>query len=227
MSRSYGNLLVVGLLIIAALTGWGIVNAIREASQRVTAPAAGAATQVQQFFNPTPTIYPDSVTVVRQVRSLARLETVQYTLEKVIVAEQGQGLLGPLFGDRLLFVAHGQVIAGVDLSKLQPSDVTVSPDDGQVTVILPAAEIFVSRLDNEKSYVYDRQTGLLTKGDVKLEALARQTAEEQIRQGALEDGILNVAQSNAAIVVERLLRTLRFADVIIVVATPQPPTPQP
>lgn len=226
MSRSYGNLLVIGLLIIAAFTGWGIVNAIREASQRVTAPAAGAATQVQQLFNPTPTIYPDSVTVVRQIRSLARLETAQYTLEKVIAAEQGQGLLGPLFGDRLLFVAHGQVIAGVDLSKLQPNDVTVSPD-GRVTIILPAAEIFVSRLDNEKSYVYDRDTGLLTKGDVNLESLARQTAEQELRRGALEDGILNIAQSNAANVVERLLRTLRFTDVIIVVATPQPPTPPP
>jgi hypothetical protein len=118
------------------------------------------------------------------------------------------------------------VIAGVDLSKLQPSDVTISPE-GRVTVILPAAEVFVSRLDNEKSYVYDRDTGLLTKGDVNLESLARQSAEQELRRGALEDGILNIAQSNASNVLDRLLRTLRFTDVVIVVATPMPPTPQP
>lgn len=213
-------MLILGLLIIAAFTGWGIVNAIREASQQAVAPSVGIATQVQQFFNPTPTIYPDSVTVVKQVQTLARLETAQYTLEKVIRAETGQDL-APLFGDRLLFVAHGDVIAGVDLSKLQPSDVLVGPD-GQVTVIMPAAEIFVVALDNDKSYVYDRQTGLFTKGDVNLETLARQSAEAELEKAAREDGILNLAQSNAGNVIDRLLRTLRFTNVTIVVATPTP-----
>jgi hypothetical protein len=220
MSKSWSNLLILGLLIIAAFTGWGIVNAIREASQQAVAPSVGIATQVQQFFNPTPTIYPDSVTVVKQVQTLARLETAQYTLEKVIRAETGQDL-APLFGDRLLFVAHGDVIAGVDLSKLQPSDVLVGPD-GQVTVIMPAAEIFVVALDNDKSYVYDRQTGLFTKGDVNLETLARQSAEAELEKAAREDGILNLAQSNAGNVIDRLLRTLRFTNVTIVVATPTP-----
>lgn len=221
MSKSYGNLLVIGLLVIAAFTGWGIVNALREASQQAIAPSASVATQVQQFFNPTPTIYPAGATVVRQIQSLARLETAQYTLEKVIAAESGQGALGGLFGDKLLFVAHGEVIAGVDLSQLQANDVTVS-SDGRVTIILPAAEVFVSSLNNEKSYVYDRQTGLFTKGDINLESVARQAAEDQLRQGALEDGILNLAQSNANNVIDRLLRTLNFTEVYIVTATPTP-----
>ncbi len=226
MSRSWSNFLVLGLLVIAALTGWGILNAIREASQQAVAPSVGIATQVQQLFNPTPTIYPDSVTVVKQVRSLARLESAQYTIEKVITAETGQGTLGSLFGDRLLFVAHGDVIAGVDLSKLQPSDVVVNPD-GSVTIILPAPEIFVASLDNQKSYVYDRQTGLLTKGDTNLETLARQAAENEIRKGAIEGGVLNLAQSNAENFVEKFLRSLRFTEVVIVRATPVPPTPAP
>jgi len=221
MSKSYGNLLVIGLLVIAAFTGWGIVNALREASQQAVAPSVGMATQVQQFFNPTPTIYPNGATVVRQIQSLARLETAQYTLEKVIAAETGQGALSGLFGDKLLFVAHGEVIAGVDLSQLQPNDVVVSPE-GRVTIIMPAAEVFISRLDNEKSYVYDRQTGLFTKGDINLESVARQAAEDQLRQGALEDGILNLAQSNANNVIDRLLRTLNFTEVYIVTATPTP-----
>lgn len=221
MSKSYGNLLVIGLLVIAAFTGWGIVNALREASQQAVAPSASVATQVQQFFNPTPTIYPAGATVVRQIQSLARLETAQYTLEKVIAAESGQGALGALFGDKLLFVAHGEVIAGVDLSQLQANDVTVSAE-GRVTIILPAAEVFVSSLNNEKSYVYDRQTGLFTKGDINLESVARQAAEDQLRQGALEDGILNLAQSNANNVIDRLLRTLNFTEVYIVTATPTP-----
>ncbi len=157
---------------------------------------------------------------MQQVRSLSRLETAQYTIEKVITAETGQGALGALFGDRLIFVAHGQVIAGVDLSKLRGSDVVVSPA-GEVTIIMPAAEIFVTSLDNNKSYVYDRQTGLLTKGDQNLETQARQVAQQQIEQGALEDGILRLAQDNAASYLERLLRSLGFKSVVFVQATPE------
>lgn len=221
MSRWFANLLVVGLLIIAALTGWALVSSVRQGVQSITGPSNGIATEVVAIFSPTATIYPDSVTVVRSVQSLARLESVQYSIEKVIRAETGQGIFGPLLGDRLLFVAHGDVIAGVDLAKLGPNDVLVSTD-GRVTIVVPAAEIFVTRLDNEKSYVYERATGLFTKGDITLESQARQVAEDEIRNGALEDGILNTAQSNANVVLERLLRSLGFTDVVIVVATPVP-----
>src|SRR5207253_7895139 len=130
---------------------------------------------VDQLLHPTAVVYPDPVSVIVEVRSLSRLETAQYTIEKVITAETGQGLLGGLFGDRLLLVAHGQVIAGVDLNRVQAGDVTVSPE-GVVTMIVQAAEVFVATLDNDKAYVYDRQTGLLTTGDVALETQAREVA---------------------------------------------------
>ncbi len=219
MSKSWTNLLIIGLLIITALTGWGIVDAVRKATRGPATVSGGLATQVQQLINPTPTIYPDPVTVVLQVRALARLETTQYTIEKVVTAETGQGALAPLFGDRLLFVAHGEVIAGVDLSKLAERDVIVS-SDGQVTLILPAAEVFVATLDNEKSYVYDRQTGVFTHGDIHLESQARQVAEQEIERAALEDGILNTAQTNAQAFIERLLTSLRFKSVQVILATP-------
>jgi hypothetical protein len=220
MSRNLAWVLVGGLLLIAGLSGWAIVNTVRGMTSGTTAVTGGLATQVQQILHPTPTIYPDPVTVVQQVRSLSRLETAQYTIEKVITAETGQGALAALFGDRLIFVAHGQVIAGVDLSKLRGGDVVVSPA-GEVTIIVPAAEIFVTSLDNNKSYVYDRQTGLLTKGDQNLETQARQVAQQQIEQGALEDGILKLAQDNAASYLERLLRSLGFTSVVFVQATPE------
>ena len=219
MSKSWTNLLIIGLLIIAALTGWGLVDAVRQATRPSTAITGGLATQVQQLIHPTPTIYPNPVTVVLQVRSLARLETAQYTIEKVVTAETGQGALAGLFGDRLLFVAHGEVIAGVDLSQLAERDVLVSPD-GRVTLVMPAAEVFVATLDNEKSYVYDRQTGVFTHGDVNLETQARQVAEQEIEKGALEGGILKTAQTNAEAFLERLLLSLGFTSVQIIQATP-------
>ncbi len=202
---------------------WDIWGALRSMEHQVGAlrhPVGALGTQVAQVLHPTPTVLPDPVTVVHEVRSLARLETVQYTVEKVVTAETNQGSLGFLFGDRLLFVAHGVVIAGVDLEKLTPQDLQVR--DGALYVRLPPAEIFVATLDNEKSYIYDRDTGLLTKGNLNLETAARRAAEEAIRQGALDDGILEVAQRNAEAYLERFLRSLGFAEVIFLEPRPRP-----
>jgi hypothetical protein len=176
-----------------------------------------------ELLNPTPTILPNPITIIHDVRSLARLETIQYTLEKVITAETGQNELRFLFGDRLLFVAHGVVIAGVDLSRMRPQDMWVEGD--VLFVRMPAAEVFVATLDNEKSYVYDRETGLLSKGDTNLETNARVVAEQEILKAAMEDGILVQAQQNAESYMSRMLLGLGFADVIFVESNTATPTP--
>jgi hypothetical protein len=210
--------LVLGILLILTLTGVGVVAALRAGASRVLQPvsdlSSGVGTQVAQVLNPTPTVLPNPQTIVYQIRTLAKLETIQYSIEKVITAETGQGVLSPLFGDRLLFVAHGYVIAGIDMKKLLPGDMSV--EEGILYVELPPAEIFMATLDNDKSYVYDRETGILTQGDVNLETLARQAAEDEIREAALEDGILEQAQANAEAYLYRLLRSLGFVDVIFV-----------
>ncbi len=169
-------------------------------------------TQVSKLLNPTPTVLPDPVTIIREVQSLARLETIQYSVEKVITAEINQGVFGPLFGDRLLFVAQGYVIAGVDLAEVDEQDLRLENDILYVT--LPEAEVFVATLNNEDSYVYDRETGVLRKSDPDLETAARQAAEQEILKAAVDDGILQQAQQNAEVYLERLFNTLGYLQVI-------------
>jgi hypothetical protein len=166
---------------------------------------------VAGLLHPTPTILPDPVTIIRQVQSLARLETIQYSVEKVITAEVNQGVFGPLFGDKLLLVAHGNVIAGIDLNKLGVMDLGLEGD--VLKVRLPGAEVFSATLDNQQSYIYDRTTGLLTKGDPGLETAARQAAEQEILKAAETDGILELAMQNAKVYLERLFNTLGYLKV--------------
>lgn len=231
MRKTLVVVLIVVLLLITAGSVWAAVVAVQRTTQPIANMTGDLGTQVAQVLNPTPTIRPDPVTIVREVRSLARLETIQYTVEKVITAESGQGPFGFLFGDRLLLVAHGTVIAGVDLGQVGPEDVWLD-EEGRVYLRLPEAELFVATLDNETTYVYDRDTGLLNQGSVDLESEARRAAEEEIRQAAIEDGILEQARVNAESFLYRFLRSLEFRDVIFVGpdATPPPtstPTPQP
>ena len=176
--------------------------------------------QIEEILHPTPTIIPDPVTIVLQVRNLSRLETASYTIEKVITAESGQGPLGFLFGDQLILVAHGQVIAGVDLGKMAEDAIIITPD-GAVIVTLPPAEVLVATLNNQESYVFDRDTGLAGMNPA-LETAARQAAEEEILNAALEDGILEMAQRNAETYVRNLILTLGFSEIVFTEPAPFP-----
>lgn len=218
---------ILGLVLIVYL--FLILFFVKQTTDRILSPLEQSnqslGTQVAQLLHPTPTILPDPVTIIHEVRSLARLETIEYTVEKVITAETGQEL-AVLFGDRLLFIAYGRVIAGVDLSKLTPQDLYMQ--NGALHVRLPSTEVFVATLDNEKSYVYDRETGLLTHGDETLETKARQVAEGEILRSAIADGILDRAGENAESYLESLLRNLGYQEIVFErgpVLTPTPPAP--
>ncbi len=199
---------IIGSLVFLTLS---VTRAIDTAISPVQRANTALSTQVFGLLNPTPTIIPDPVTIIREVQSLARLETIQYSVEKVITAEVNQGVFGPLFGDRLLFVAHGYVIAGIDLAQISAEDLRL--EDGILVVSLPDAEVFVATLNNENSYIYDRNTGVFRRSDPNLETAARQAAEQEILDGAIEDGILLQAQQNAEYFLERLLNSLGYAKV--------------
>ena len=216
-------LAILILVIVAGMVFfWQSMQQAQKAIQPVSDMTNNLGTEVAKILNPTPTIIPDPVTIIRSVRDLARLETIQYSVEKVITAESGQGPFGFLFGDRLLLVAHGTVIAGVDLEKLSPKDVWI--EDQVLYVRLPEAEVFIASLDNEQSYIYDRDLGYLTKGNAELETEARRAAETEILNAALEDGILAQAQQNGENYLARLFIQIGYPEVIFVneVSTPQP-----
>ncbi|NMC11273.1 MAG: DUF4230 domain-containing protein [Chloroflexi bacterium] len=217
--------LVIGLLLIIGVMVFSGLYMVRESMQRaeqairpVSDLTSNVATQVAQVLHPTPTVLPDPVTIIHSVRSMARLETIQYTVEKIITAETGQGSFGFLFGDKLILVAHGIVIAGIDLEKITADDMWLQK--GVLYVKLPDAEVFVATLDNSKSYIYNRETGILTHGSVDLETTARRAAEEEIKKAAITDGILAQADTNAKLYLERLFLQLGYPDVIFIDSTP-------
>jgi hypothetical protein len=230
MKETRAWILVIGFLAIGAYLAFSVVNSVnrmvgsvKDTTENAINPinemTGGLATQVSQFLNPTPTVLPDPVVVIRSIRTLSRLETIQYTIEIVVTADKGQGSLEFLFGDELIFVAHGEVIAGVDLGKLEINDLWW--DSGILYVRLPEPEILSARIDNDKSYIFDREKGLFTKGDIHLETVARQVAEREIEKTALEDGILDLARVNAESFLFRLLHSLDISEIIFVLPEPQ------
>ncbi len=210
------------LAVILVILTWVAFTALNKSISNALNPLKQAnqslSTQIANLLHPTPTIIPDPITIIHEVRGLARLETIQYSVEKIITAEIGGGIFEFLNKDRLLLVAHGTVIAGVDLEKLTPDDLWLT--NSVLNVRLPAAEIFIASLDNEKSYIFDRETSILRQSDPNLETLARQSAEQEIRKSAIEDGILEIAQRNAESYLSRLFLALGYADVIFMEPAP-------
>lgn len=155
--------------------------------------------------------------VVLAVRDLARLETAEYHIERIVDLRERRSLLFGLIKtqDAILFVAVGQVTAGVDLGELTEADVKVDQASGIAEVRLPAPMVFSTRLDNDRSWVYARTTDALARRHEDLETRARQEAQRTLEQAALAGGILERAQENAERTVAAFVRSLGYTTVTI------------
>jgi len=148
-------------------------------------------------------------TVVMEVRRLSRLESVSFTMDKMVSGDREGRLLPPfLTGDRIMLEVHGEAIAGVDLGRLAAGDVQVN--EHTVRIHLPPAQLFTVTLDDQKTHVYSRTTGILVPVDPALEGEVREQAVENLRQSALSAGILSKAHQDACATVTKLLLGLGF-----------------
>jgi hypothetical protein len=158
--------------------------------------------------------------VVEHIQALNKLETVVYSLDTVVENSKSSPVLpDALAGDKILLMVHGQVIAGIDLSRLKPEDVRIDPPDlngtpsRSIHVNLPPSEIFSVSLDNAKTKVFARETGLLVPADQNLESDTRAKAQQELQAAALSDGILDAARKNARANLQLLLLSLGFSKV--------------
>jgi Protein of unknown function (DUF4230) len=150
--------------------------------------------------------------IVRQIRELQRLETVVFTMDKIVSGGYENRVLPRLLaGDRLLLIVYGDVTAGVDLGRVDASAVNI--DGASVRLALPPSEVFSTRIDNDRTRVYSRETGLFSSVDPNLESEVRREAERQVRQAALDGGILRSATANAATTLKSFLQGLGFERV--------------
>jgi hypothetical protein len=154
------------------------------------------------------------VAVIKEIRNLQRLETASFTIEKIIDGgTSGNVFQQLLFGDRILLIAHGQVIAGFDLSQISEKDVVIS--DKSLRLTLPKPQVLVTTLDNTQTRVYDRTRGILNPGDKDLESKAREAAQNSITDAACKGDILKQASDNARKQLTALLSALGFTQITI------------
>ncbi|MFN0066511.1 MAG: DUF4230 domain-containing protein [Limisphaerales bacterium] len=188
MSRGFqGWLLPVAAALLAGLV-------LGLATSRVLRPGGGPAR-------------PGTAVLLKEIQGLGELVTVKYVIEQVVVTEDPAW-----YGDsRVILLAHGVVKAGMDLVDFTESDLDA---DGDVLRIrLPRFRITDVYLDDHRTQVIERTTGLLRRFDKGLEQEARQEAVLTFRSTALKGGILREAEAQAQAQLGALGRRMGFARV--------------
>jgi len=137
---------------------------------------------------------------------------VEYT---TVVKGDDRGWLNWAAGDRIEMFAVARIGAGVDLDAIEEGDLLV--DEGRVVLRLPAAKLTYVSVDNEATHVYNRDTGVFTKGNPDLERSARLAAEELLTAQAIEQGILEMAEQRAVSILTDLIISLGYTEVDVVV----------
>lgn len=201
---SWAAITVVVLAAFGVLAIWGV----RSVMDVIPTPA-----DLAEALEPEPyeEIGPIVVTSIRDLANLTTVEMVEYT-----IVEKGtdSSWLDWVRGDSLRLFAVANIGAGVDLREITVRDVSVD-DDGVVEIQIPGAEIQYIAVDNDATQILEREVGLLTKGDPRLESDARQVAEQVLVESALEAGILDTAETNATNVLTDFLLSLGYQDVIV------------
>ncbi len=165
-----------------------------------------------------------TASIMTELQTVGKLETVKKTFTKTIEGEQQLASLIPgigvdeiissaLFKDKMVLDVDGEVSAGYMIKDVASGDVAVSRD-GTVTIVLGEPQVFwVTLTGTTKS----TKLGIVTQKDIDMENQLREKAGEMILQDALSGNILQDAKNNAQIALQNLfLQTnIQIKNVII------------
>ncbi len=128
--------------------------------------------------------------VLQEITSLGKLELVRYNF-KDIVEQQITKLWLP--DAKAVLIVQGEAVGCVDLTQMDIADI----DAGQDTLVirLPEPEICFFKIDHDRSKVYNTEYAFMEEAQLVQEGYKQ--AERQIRQSALDMGILEQTRENA------------------------------
>ena len=177
------------------------------------------------FDNPfrTETRDRSSPVVLKSIQDLERFQAATGHFEVIVDLEKDTRFVpSAIRGERVLFVAVGDVEAGVDFRGTRRGRRRRSDGRRTVELELPHAEFFDATVDPTRSYVYDRDRGLIDRvaslrgqPDERAGAVPRSPSRSCSRSAQSGSGILARAEQNTRRMLTGLLRALGFTSVTI------------
>jgi hypothetical protein len=183
---------------------------------------------VGTFFDPSArTITTRGVFVpqLTKIQQLTTLASVRYSYGNMVTSEVDMpAALQALYGESLVLVAVGHVIAGIDLSAVREQDIVIDNLTRTITLTLPPPTLLECFLNEQQTYVAERNSGIFAASSPNLDLESRRYALQEFKRRALEEGILSQAQIEAETVLREFLTLVNEAGVTIILrATPPDP----
>jgi hypothetical protein len=146
--------------------------------------------------------------VLQEITSLGRLELVRYNFKDVVEQQITKEWLP---NAKAVLIVQGEAIGCVDLTKLDIDDIVTESET--LVVHLPDPELCVFKIDHNRSRVYNTEYAFLE--EAQLVQQGYQQAEKQIRQSALDMGILEQTKDNARKLLTPLLERASGKPVVV------------
>lgn len=154
---------------------------------------------------------------LRQLTAVSELATTEYTIVKVVKANDVLSLFKGKIGDRkLLYSCNVYVKAGINLEDYDPKKTDIKEVEKSITVVLPHAKVLSFNMPAEECELAYEKVGPLRsnfKQGEKNELLIQ--GEESVREQMNSMGILEDAERNAKDIFKAALLQVGYTDIDI------------
>lgn len=147
--------------------------------------------------------------VLQEITALGKLELVRYNFKDIVEQEVIKQWLP---NAKAVLIVQGEAVGCIDLTQMDIADIEAGRDT--LVVHLPDPELCFFKIDHDRSKVYNTEYAFMEEAQLVQEAYKQ--AERQIRQSALDMGILDQTRENARKMLTPMLEQASGRKVLLV-----------
>ncbi|MEQ8926292.1 MAG: DUF4230 domain-containing protein [Fulvivirga sp.] len=153
--------------------------------------------------------------ILREVESLGKLELVRYNFKEITELKKVSPEFWKIFklgpDSKIALISEGSAVGCIDLTKLSEENIYHSSDT--IYINLPKPELCYYKLDMSKTRIYSMQTNPM-EDEKEFIRRAYQAAEDEIKQSALNSGIMENTLMNAELMLKPIIEKLTNKQVV-------------
>ncbi|WP_181305003.1 DUF4230 domain-containing protein [Rufibacter sp. XAAS-G3-1] len=160
---------------------------------------------VKNFLNPEkePAVEVTHNTILTKIEEMGKLELVRFNFKDVVEYKKEVSQFLP--DSKVALIVGGEAVGCIDLRQLQASDLQFI-GDSVLHVSLPAPEICYYKIDHTQSKVFGKENTYFQ--DAELVDEGYKYAEANVKQAALNSGILQQTSVNAEKILKPMLESM-------------------
>ena len=170
--------------------------------------------QVKDTFGPDekqPEVIVNHNTILTTVEELGKMELVRFNFKDVVEYEKDVSRWVP--NSKVVLIVTGEAVGCIDFTKLTEQDILFQ-GDSLVQISLPEPELCYYKIDHNKSKVFSKENTYFQDADLVQESY--RYGESNVKEAAINSGILRQTQVNAEKVLKPILEEVTGRKVVLV-----------